>query len=50
MEFEWDEEKAKANRRKHHIDFELAARIFPIRIGSKNWTPPMMVGRNGGKP
>ncbi len=34
MEFEWDEEKAEANFRKHHVDFELAARVFfdPHRI------------------
>lgn len=34
MEFEWDEEKAKANVRKHHVDFELAAHVFfdPHRI------------------
>jgi uncharacterized DUF497 family protein len=28
MEFEWDEEKAKANRRKHKVDFDEAATVF----------------------
>lgn len=28
MEFEWDEEKNKANQRKHRISFEEAAEIF----------------------
>lgn len=34
MDFEWDEEKAEANFRKHRIDFELAAQVFfdPYRI------------------
>jgi uncharacterized DUF497 family protein len=26
--FEWDEAKAHANLRKHHVSFELAARVF----------------------
>jgi len=28
MEFEWDDEKAAANLRKHGVSFELAARAF----------------------
>jgi uncharacterized DUF497 family protein len=34
MQFEWDHAKALANRRKHHVSFEDAARIFldPARI------------------
>ena len=28
MRFEWDESKARANRRKHGIDFRDAARVF----------------------
>lgn len=28
MEFEWDEEKNKANQRKHRISFEEAVEIF----------------------
>ena len=28
IEFEWDEEKAKANLKKHHISFPVAARVF----------------------
>lgn len=34
MDFEWDEEKAETNWRKHHVDFELAAQVFfdPHRI------------------
>jgi uncharacterized DUF497 family protein len=34
MDFEWDSEKAEANWRKHHVDFELAAQVFfdPHRI------------------
>ena len=28
MEFEWDEAKAKRNRRKHNVDFDEAATVF----------------------
>ncbi|WP_330167529.1 BrnT family toxin [Bartonella grahamii] len=28
IRFEWDETKAKSNLRKHHVSFELAARVF----------------------
>lgn len=28
MEFEWDEDKDKANQRKHQISFEEAAEVF----------------------
>ncbi len=28
IEFEWDEAKNQANRRKHRVDFEIAQRIF----------------------
>lgn len=28
LSFEWDEEKNKANKRKHGISFETASRIF----------------------
>ena len=28
MIFEWDDEKAIANERKHHVDFNTAARVF----------------------
>ncbi|WP_330168910.1 BrnT family toxin [Bartonella grahamii] len=28
IRFEWDETKAKNNLRKHHVSFELAARVF----------------------
>ena len=28
MLFEWDDEKARANIKKHGIDFETAARVF----------------------
>lgn len=28
VDFEWDEEKASINARKHGIDFETAARVF----------------------
>lgn len=28
LRFEWDEEKAKANLKKHRIDFEEAATVF----------------------
>ncbi len=28
MEFEWDEEKERANIKKHHISFSLAALVF----------------------
>ncbi len=34
MDFEWDDEKAEVNWRKHHVEFELAAQVFfdPHRI------------------
>ena len=28
MDFEWDDAKERANRRKHGIDFQTAARVF----------------------
>ena len=28
ISFEWDEDKAQANLRKHHVSFEIAARVF----------------------
>ncbi|WP_208434763.1 BrnT family toxin [Bartonella taylorii] len=28
IRFEWDETKAKSNLRKHHVSFEIAARVF----------------------
>jgi uncharacterized protein len=28
MEFEWDQNKAETNLRKHHVSFEDAARVF----------------------
>ncbi|MFA6969985.1 MAG: BrnT family toxin [Gallionella sp.] len=28
ISFEWDEAKAHANLKKHHVSFELAARVF----------------------
>ena len=28
MRFEWDEEKAASNLRKHGVDFELAKEVF----------------------
>lgn len=28
MYFEWDPQKDKINRKKHHIDFETASRVF----------------------
>ncbi|MBR4529630.1 MAG: BrnT family toxin [Lachnospiraceae bacterium] len=28
MKFEWDEEKERANIRKHRVDFHMAARVF----------------------
>jgi uncharacterized DUF497 family protein len=33
VRFEWDEEKARANRRKHGVSFEEAKTVFddPIR-------------------
>lgn len=34
MQFEWDETKAITNKNKHHVSFEVAARVFldPDRI------------------
>ncbi|CDH47481.1 BrnT family toxin [Candidatus Contendibacter odensensis] len=34
MRFEWDEDKANRNQSKHHVSFEVAARVFldPNRI------------------
>ena len=31
LRFEWDEEKAKANGRKHGVSFEIAAMVFQDR-------------------
>ena len=28
ISFEWDEDKAQANLKKHHVSFEIAARVF----------------------
>lgn len=28
ISFEWDDAKAHANLKKHHVSFELAARVF----------------------
>ncbi len=28
ISFEWDEDKARANLKKHHVSFEVAARVF----------------------
>ena len=28
MKFEWDEEKNRANKKKHHISFEYASLVF----------------------
>ncbi|UNE55457.1 BrnT family toxin [Bartonella machadoae] len=28
IRFEWDKTKAKSNLRKHHVSFEIAARVF----------------------
>ena len=28
LEFEWDEEKAEINKKKHGISFEIAAKVF----------------------
>lgn len=34
MKFEWDEDKAAGNLRKHGVDFDFAARVFddPVAI------------------
>lgn len=34
ISFEWDETKAHANLKKHHVSFEIAARVFfdPLAI------------------
>ena len=34
MDFEWDPVKAKANKAKHHVEFEVATEVFfdPRRI------------------
>ena len=34
MDFEWDEEKAKANLKKHKISFEEAATVFGDSLSS----------------
>jgi uncharacterized DUF497 family protein len=38
MDFEWDEEKADTNLRRHGVDFEEAALVFldPNRIESED--------------
>lgn len=34
MEFEWDEDKAEANRKKHKVDFAEAASVFADLLSS----------------
>ncbi len=33
LEFEWDEDKAASNKKKHHISFEEAATVFADPLG-----------------
>ena len=35
-DFEWDSEKARTNRNKHRVSFELARRVFddPLKVSS----------------
>ncbi len=33
LQFEWDEDKARENLRKHGIEFTVAMRVSMIRIG-----------------
>ena len=54
MRFVWDPEKSRANLRKHHVSFEVAAEVFddplhrsiPDRIvdGEQRWQTLGMVG------
>ena len=54
ISFEWDEDKAQANLKKHHISFEIAARVFldPLALayqdrienGEYRWQTIGMVG------
>ena len=38
INFEWDETKALVNLKKHHVSFELAARVFldPLALSYQN--------------
>ncbi len=39
MEFEWDEQKAKANERKHGIDFSEAMTVFADPLSLTGYDP-----------
>jgi hypothetical protein len=56
MEFEWDPRKAKANKAKHGVDFELAKDVFrdPARLSglddsSEDEERWRIIGLAGGK-
>ncbi|MEG3437416.1 BrnT family toxin [Pannus brasiliensis CCIBt3594] len=46
LEFEWNEEKAKANQRKHGISFEEASTVFDDPLSINFDDPDHSVGEN----
>jgi len=56
MDFEWDPKKAKANKAKHGVDFELAKDVFrdPACLSSSDYSSAdeerwRIIGLAGGK-
>ncbi|PWU21415.1 MAG: hypothetical protein C5B50_01735 [Verrucomicrobia bacterium] len=46
MNFEWDPEKAAANKRKHGISFEEAATVFADPLSATYYDPAHSVGES----
>ena len=46
LEFEWDEQKAKANQRKHGISFEEASTVFDDPLSINFDDPDHSIGEN----
>ena len=47
LTFEWDDAKARANRKKHGVSFEEAATVFSIPSPSSSTTPTRIPGSFG---
>jgi uncharacterized DUF497 family protein len=47
MEFEWDEANAKANERKHGIDFTEAMSVFADPLSLTGMTPTIRLMKTG---
>jgi uncharacterized DUF497 family protein len=47
IKFEWDPEKAEANRKKHKVGFEQARDVFKDTRRLTSWTIGKTTARNG---